>query len=66
MIDNANIFAVHISISYCSFSSLTFLSIVMMTFYIHFTRFCLKRKRLSDVRVISLTKKGYGFTVFFW
>ena len=33
----------------------------MISFYIFSERFFLKRKGLSDTRVVSITKKGYGF-----
>ena len=49
---------------YCNFSSLILSTIiVMISFYILSKRFFLKRKRLSDARVASITKKGYGFAV---
>ena len=38
----------------------------MISFYIFPTRFFLKRKGLSDVRVVSITIKDYGFAVHFF
>ena len=35
----------------------------MISFYIVSTRFSRKRKGLSDARVVSMTKKEYGFVV---
>ena len=35
----------------------------MISFYILSKRFFLKREGLSDARVVSITKKGYGFAV---
>ena len=52
-------------ILYCNFSSPILSSMVMINFYILSTRFFLKYKGLSDVRVVSITKKEYGFTVHF-
>ena len=37
----------------------------MISFYILFKRFFLKRKGLSDARVASVTKKECGFAVHF-
>ena len=50
---------------YCSFSSLILSSIVVISFYILYKSFFLKREELSDVRVVSITKKEYGFAVHF-
>ena len=63
--DNADIFAASVLISYCSFSCLILSSVVMISFYILSKRFFLKCKRLSDGRVVSTTKKEYGFAVHF-
>ena len=63
--DNADIFAASLLISYCSFSSLILSSIVIISFYILSERFFLKRKGLSDAKVASITKKEYGFAVYF-
>ena len=52
-------------ISYFSFSSLILSLIVMISFYILSKRLFLKRKGLSDVRVVSITKKEYGYAVHF-
>ena len=38
---------------------------VMNTFYIIDQRFFLKRKGLSDAKVVSITKNGHGFVVHF-
>ena len=37
----------------------------MISFYIILNRFYLKSKRLSDARVVSITKKEYGFALHF-
>ena len=37
----------------------------MINFYIVYKRFLLKRKELSDGRVVSINKKEYGFAVDF-
>ena len=52
-------------ITYSNFSSLILASIVMISFCILSERFFLKRKGLSDARVISITKKEYDFVVHF-
>ena len=51
--------------SYRSFLSLILLSVVMISFYILPKRFFLKRKRLSDARVVSITKNKYAFAIHF-
>ena len=38
----------------------------MISFYILSKGFFLKRKGLSDARVVSITKKEYGFAVHFY
>ena len=38
----------------------------MIDFYIVSTSFFLKRKGLSEERVVSITKKEYGFAMQFW
>ena len=38
----------------------------MISFYILYKRFFLKREGLSDARVASITKKEYGFAVHFF
>ena len=63
--DNADIFATSLLISYCSFSSVILSSILITGFYILSKRFFLKRERLSDTRLASITKKEYSFTVHF-
>ena len=65
MDDNAHTFAGSLSISYGTFSSLIFSSIVMINVYIVSKRFFLKREGLPDARVLSITKKEYGFGVHF-
>ena len=35
----------------------------MISFYILSNKFFLKRKGLSDARVVSVTKKDYGYAV---
>ena len=62
--DNADIFAASLFIIYCSFASLIFSSI-MISFYILPKRFFLKRKGLSDARVVSVPGIEYGFSVHF-
>ena len=52
-------------ISYCIFSSIILSSIVIISFYIISKRFFLKHEELSDTRVVSITKKEYGFAVHF-
>ena len=37
----------------------------MIAFYIIYKRLHLNFKRLSDARIVSLTKKEYGFSVHF-
>ena len=61
--DNADIFAVPLLILYYSILYLIFSSIVMINFYIFSKMMRLKHKGLSDGRVISLSKKEYGFVV---
>ena len=63
--DNVDIFATSLLISHCNSSSLILLSAALINFYILSTRFFLIRKGLSDVRVVSITKKEYGFAVHF-
>ena len=63
--DNADIFAALPLISYCSFSSLSLLSIFIISFYILSKRSFLKREGLSDARVVSITTKKYGLAVHF-
>ena len=63
--DNADIFEASLLVSYCSFSSLILLSFAMINFYILSKIFFLKRKELSEARVVSVTKKVYDFAVHF-
>ena len=63
--DNADIFTASLLISYCSFSSLILSSLIMISFYILSEILFLKRKGLSDARVVSITKSKYGFAVNF-
>ena len=46
-----------------SFSSLIFSSIVVISFYIPSKKLFLKHKELSDARIVSITKKEYGFAI---
>ena len=55
--DNADIFYASLLISYCNFSSLILSSVVMISFYTVSTRFFLKRKRLSDARIVYKRKE---------
>ena len=64
--DNADIFAAFLLRSCCNFSSLILSLIVMINFYILSKRFFLKCKELPDARVVSITKKEYGFVVHFY
>ena len=61
--DNGNIFAASLLILYCSFPSLILSSTVLISFYILSKTFFLKRERLSDGRVVSITKNEFGFAV---
>ena len=63
--DYADIFAASLLTSNCSFPSLIFSSIFMISFYILSTRFFLRREGLTDSIVASITKKEYGFVVLF-
>ena len=63
--DNANIFAASLFISYCSFSSLIWSSVVMASFYVISKRFFLKHNLLSDARLQSFIKREYGFAMHF-
>ena len=47
----------------CSFSSPILSSIVIISFYIFSKKKFLKRKGLSDARVVLITKNKYGFVV---
>ena len=62
LLDNkVHVFAASLSQSYCSFATVILSSIVMINFYILTKRLFLKRKGLSDARVLSLTKKEFVF-----
>ena len=76
--DNADIFIDSLLIPYCNFSYLIFSSIFVISFYILYIlfyffiflifflqEFFLKRKGLSDWRVVSVIKKECGFSVDF-
>ena len=63
--DNADIFAASPLMSCYNFSSLILSSIVMIACYILCKRFFLKHKGWSVTRVVSITKKEYGFAVHF-
>ena len=60
-----DIYAPFLLMSYCSFLSLLLSTIAMISFYIPSKRLFQKRKRLSDAKVVSITKKKYGFGVHF-
>ena len=47
-------------------SSLILLSVFIISFYILSKRFFLKRGGFSDAKVASITKKEYGFAVYFF
>ena len=63
--DNVDSFVASLLISYCSFSSLFFSSVVMISFCILFERFFQEIKGLFDARVASINKKEYDFTIHF-
>ena len=63
--DKAIILATSLLISYCSFSSLILSLIVTISFYVLYNKLFLKLEGLSDARVVSFTKKEYGFAVHF-
>ena len=63
--DNADYFGASLLISYCSISSLILSSLFMNSIYIVSKRFFLKHEELSDARVVSVTKKEYGFAIHF-
>ena len=63
--DNADLLAMSLLILYCNFLSLILSSIVMISLYILSKRLRLKCKELSDVRVVSVTRKDYGFVAHF-
>ena len=56
--NNADIFTVSMLISYCSLSYLTSSSIILISFYIISKKFFLKGEKLSDARVVTITKKN--------
>ena len=57
--DNADVFDACLLILYCSFSLLILQLLIIISFYIIFKRSCLKRKGLSETRVVPVTKKEY-------
>ena len=63
--NNAEIFTVSLLIFYCCFSSPTLSPVARISFYILSERFFLKHKELLDAKVVSVTKKEYGFAVHF-
>ena len=63
--NNADIFVASMLISYCNFPSLILSSIVMIGFYIS-ERLFLKRKGLSDAKVLSITKKNMVLRYIFY
>ena len=64
--DYADIFVAFLLISCCSFSSLILSSIVTIIFYILSKRFFLNQEGLSNVRVVSVTKKDFDFAEIFF
>ena len=69
--DKTDAFAASLLISYCSFLSSIWSSIVMIYFIFILKdiflikRFCLNIKGLSDGKAVSFTKKEHGSTVHF-
>ena len=63
--DNTNIFAGALLMSYCNFSPLFFLSVVVTTIFTSSNRLIQKCKVLLDGRVVSITKNDYGSAVRF-
>ena len=63
--DNADIFSACLLLLYCSFSPLILASTVIFSFYILSKMLHLNCKGLSDGKVVSLTKKKYGFALQF-
>ena len=63
--NNADIFAASLLISYCSFSSLILSLLLVIRFYIFSKRFFLKRKALSNARVVSISKNEHAFALLF-
>ena len=64
--DKVDTFATSLLISFYSFSSLIWSSIVMVLSYIYFKRIFQNLKGLSDRKVVSLTKKEYDSAVWFF
>ena len=64
--NKADIFAASLLILNCNFSSLILLSVLIISFHVLSKRFFLKREGLSGARVVSITKKEYGFAVHFF
>ena len=56
---NAGIFAVALVMLYHSFSSMTLSLMVMITLYSPWNRFFLKRKALSEDRIVSINENEY-------
>ena len=52
--NSVHILAASLLISYCIFSFLILSSIAMISFYILSRKFCLKRKDLSNAKVVSI------------
>ena len=63
--DNGDIFGGSTLILFYDFSSLTFSSIVMITFYIPPKRLNLKCNRLCDGKIVLFTKKESIFAAYF-
>ena len=64
--DNAAIFAASLLILYCTFSSLILSSNIVISFYILSKSFFLKRKELSDARVVSRLKTNMVLQYIFY
>ena len=63
--DKADVFAASLLITYCSFPSSIWSSVVMILLYIYFkTFFLINLKGLSDGEVVSLTEKEYDSAVY--
>ena len=56
---NADIFAASLLILYFRFSSLILPSLVMISFYIISKKFSLKGRRVSDAKIVLITKKWF-------
>ena len=63
--NNIDIFAASLLIWHCSFSSLIFSSVIMISFHIFSKRLFLKFKGLSDARVQPLPEKNMALLCIF-